>query len=714
MRNINVFRQLKHFLTFILTTFLVTIIVFTTTEPVHAKNNTKIVTHFVSTTQTDAIKPSKIKTLLKKQNTSRVNIQILNITPKTLNKDKKITLDISIDNPTQTTFYNTKLNVYFQDNTPISRENLNKEIKNKNFHNDKIVHVENIEQISPGTTKKTITLDTENLPIQTQQWGPRKISVQLIGNDDNAFSNTYDCTYIILETQTPIQKTKISIIAPITFTDNEILQASNSQTNLGIDYAKYRLNEIAKFSSIKNITLAIDPAIFDTKLKTNQSFYKNKDPKLPENNKQLNDAQKQLIKTIKDNAQNTEIIALPYANADISTLKQIKNKAFLIPDMNYTKQYFEKIFDKTPILDNVFFSEYALPRPQYLPNTTTNIITNTENVKQKPQLTYTPNGITKLDEKHSISIVDKQLSEIFTDNTISKLNKSQLLLAHSAIITRQRPNEGRQILIKLPYNYIPTSNDYDAISQLNNKNWVEILKYSDYINKPTTEHEYDIKIKNNTIPKNIEKTLPQIEKSMQLVKNLSSIIQKPNTIETTFNNLILHTFKHWENNKKRQEYLNKISENAKKISEKIKILPSKQINLINSNSDIPVTVTNTLSYPIKANLISTSSHHILQVRQNTKISIPAQGGTVSKIPVKAIANGTAQLSFTITNNQGEIINSAQPVEITVRAEWEGIGTTIIASALLLLLIFGISRAIIKNKRRMNINDENYTKTTQKN
>lgn len=700
MRDYNYFRK-QHSFTVLFSLTIILSFIFTILSPIHASNSNEFVSH-------------KVATKVKNNNLKKVSIEIIDLSPQTIVDEEDVTLTIKITNHTNKTYNNANLNLYVQTTTPLSRLNLQKQLKARNHNITELIDNKKLSEIPPGEIVKTITIDKEKLPLNNiDQWGPRKITAELFSENskNNSFPTSHSSTFLIWDPDVKVQKTKISIIAPVTFTDEEILKATKDGLTNPTEIAKHRLNDLFKLSALPNVSLAIDPAIFDNSNVDFQNIAtenKSLDTKNTQNktHQTLSQTQNSLIQTFNDSNTNTEIIALPYANMNLLKLREITKNSFSLKYPQDSKNTLSEIFPNSFIQDNVLIAEdNSLYENANLPKNINNIIVSEDAVQTKEELNYSPNGIAVLSEKQTLSVFDKEMSDLFADNNISKLNLRQMLIAHTAIITRQRPNDPRQFLIKLPNDFSATPNQVSAISELFSAAWVENIKYSSFIEKqPESIYTPIFSSKDNL--KLFEKSINKLEIGQRIITKLSSIISQENNLEKEYSNIASYALSDWDTNVNRLTYIENLNDKSASITQKIKIIPSKHINLINSQTHIPVTVTNTLPYSIKADMNITSSNTLLQSGGEKNINVPAFGTTVVQIPVKTIANGETDVNFTLTNKNNEIIVNSPSVKINVRADWEDTGTIIIAIFLGFLFLAGLFRNIYKNRKRMNEDTSN--------
>lgn len=95
------------------------------------------------------------------------------------------------------------------------------------------------------------------------------------------------------------------------------------------------------------------------------------------------------------------------------------------------------------------------------------------------------------------------------------------------------------------------------------------------------------------------------------------------------------------------------------LSDDIRIISSSDINLLARESRLPITIQNNWNYPITLTVHGFSNSFRLEVLNRVKVQIPPGESVVAELPVKAIANGTAQLRVWISVNGNRLGNDTE-------------------------------------------------------
>ncbi|GAA1949605.1 DUF6049 family protein [Microbacterium aquimaris] len=146
-------------------------------------------------------------------------------------------------------------------------------------------------------------------------------------------------------------------------------------------------------------------------------------------------------------------------------------------------------------------------------------------------------------------------------------------------------------------------------------------------------------------------------------------------------------------------------ERTRETIDAVGLLPPSTIQLLGSSSTLPVWVRNDLPYPVNLTLYAQPEDLRLDVENTVTVVASPASNTRIEVPVQArIGNGEVDVALEIRSPTGVQIGSAERAEVYVRAEWEGIGITVLAVLVGGLLVIGLVRTI-RHRRRDQPEDE---------
>jgi len=131
----------------------------------------------------------------------------------------------------------------------------------------------------------------------------------------------------------------------------------------------------------------------------------------------------------------------------------------------------------------------------------------------------------------------------------------------------------------------------------------------------------------------------------------------------------------------------------------VSIQQPQPVQLFTSAAPLPVWVRNELPWPVNVSLSSDPSSPRLDVQPVTPVTAGAAGSTRVNIPIEArVASGDVRVAFRLFGPNGAAIGEPAVADVTLRADWEGIGLVILGGVIGLLLVFGILRTILRRRR----------------
>jgi len=136
----------------------------------------------------------------------------------------------------------------------------------------------------------------------------------------------------------------------------------------------------------------------------------------------------------------------------------------------------------------------------------------------------------------------------------------------------------------------------------------------------------------------------------------------------------------------------------------VSVQKPKPVQLFTSAAPLPVWVRNDLPWPVTVNLFSTPSDNRLDIQPVTEVKALASSATRVDVPIEArVASGQVDVRFRLESDTGVPIGQPEVADVTLRADWEGIGLGIFGGVIGLLLVVGVVRMV--RRRRADAADE---------
>lgn len=314
-------------------------------------------------------------------------------------------------------------------------------------------------------------------------------------------------------------------------------------------------------------------------------------------------------------------------------------------------------------------------------------------------LTYTPSGRADLtqDARAIAALVpDATLSGLIgDDDDASAAVRAQRVLAETAVITRERPNDSRHLLVTAPREW---SADAETVSTvldaLESAPWVAMDPLSALLATP------DPGVARAALP---DRAASEGELSPGLVASLgdaaeelgvvSGIVADPAALVAAYRPPLLAPLAAaWRAEPTSRAGLADaaLSEVAA-LRSGVAVVPGSAVNLISETGELPVVLRNDLDQPVTVRVALQPGRRLLSAETSDPVTVAARSELSVRLPVRAIANGNVSVSVVLETLEGQTLLVAEPFTIRVRADWENVGTAVIAAVLGVGVIAGLVR-----------------------
>ena len=131
----------------------------------------------------------------------------------------------------------------------------------------------------------------------------------------------------------------------------------------------------------------------------------------------------------------------------------------------------------------------------------------------------------------------------------------------------------------------------------------------------------------------------------------------------------------------------------------IRIVPGSTINLVSSESKVPVRIQNDFDADIRVHVHMKPSNPRVSVPQAVEVVVPASSGINAQVPVKAIGNGKVFLIVWLTTFSGIRLGANSNLQMNVNAGIETAMLIVFASLIGALGTVGVLRTRSKLRRK---------------
>jgi hypothetical protein len=138
---------------------------------------------------------------------------------------------------------------------------------------------------------------------------------------------------------------------------------------------------------------------------------------------------------------------------------------------------------------------------------------------------------------------------------------------------------------------------------------------------------------------------------------------------------------------------------SREVLHSVTVTTQGPINVVGSQVDIPVTLSNSLQQAVTVRVRVIPSNGRLVVGGDVESTVDAQSARTVKVPVTAaVGNGDVSLRVSLLTPSGVPVDDPSLIAVNVRADWEGFGSLAFAIFVVVFFGFGVWRNIARRRR----------------
>jgi len=428
------------------------------------------------------------------------------------------------------------------------------------------------------------------------------------------------------------------------------------------------------------------------------------------------EAAKSWLERLRASAAGKPVLALPYADADVGALAKARRRTDIEAASAVTAETLERLLPDQQV------TPLAWPSSGFADDATITAlrqagygltVLSEDAVPPTSELTFTPTGVATVSTQDGTLdglLADRVLSDVLAQDTrrpgVATL-MVQRLVAETAMITEERPNRQRTVLIAPPKRWSPQS---EVARQL-----VAAYTTTPWI-KPTTVNELaatpsDVERQQPAYPKDAQRAeisqryVAAVARLANGVTAFSGVLTNSADLTSSYRNALLRAESSaWANGQGRVtvaggRYLAGLRRGLDSQQDKIRILSRGTVTLSSKSGTIPVTIANDLEQPVTVQLaLRARVSSRLHVDNPPPFRVDAKSRETVEVKASAVANGIVIVDAVLTNPRGERIGSIS--QFNVRATNFGrVGFFIIGGAIALLFISIVFRLGRRHMRR---------------
>lgn len=326
-------------------------------------------------------------------------------------------------------------------------------------------------------------------------------------------------------------------------------------------------------------------------------------------------------------------------------------------------------------------------------------------LEPSPELTYTPTGQAPLTTSAgpvTALVPDAVLSaQLATPTQSSAAAARQRMIAELSVISRERPAQSRQVLLTTPRTWSPAPDVARAqLSGIGSVPWARLAPVSTLIGAADPAVTRTEVASSVTVEEEISRaTLDELAALTSRAESFAQIVPDPTVLTTPVTTAArAATSVAWRGDPEgRTAAVARVRDAVAELSGTIAVVPKSDFTLISSGSNLPVRLSNSLDQPATVTITLNPDDPRLVAEAPVTLVVPAQSEAEAMVKVTAVGRGNVTVTVNVTSPDGSAVASPYSFGVKVRADWENLGTGVIAVLLVLLLGAGIWRTIHRGR-----------------
>ena len=285
---------------------------------------------------------------------------------------------------------------------------------------------------------------------------------------------------------------------------------------------------------------------------------------------------------------------------------------------------------------------------------------------------------------------------------LSPATAGQDLLAELAVVTRERPSDTRHVLLTVPRDWQPDGDVVDAqLAALAGAPWVRPETVSALIGAPDPDVDRGSLPARAAEPEEIRLTeVTALRSTVAERAELATMVPDADALTGDLERELLAPLSvAWrEDPAGRTAAVQTSQARTQAVRDAVTVVPPRPgLNLISTTGDLPLRLRNALQQPVTVTVSLRPESPRLRADERVTVTVPALGEVGAVIPVHAIQSADLDVVVEVRTLDGALVDEDTVLPVRVRAEWEGIGTAIIAAVLALGLVIGLIRTIRRGR-----------------
>ncbi len=320
-------------------------------------------------------------------------------------------------------------------------------------------------------------------------------------------------------------------------------------------------------------------------------------------------------------------------------------------------------------------------------------------------LSYTPSSrasVATSSGEITALVPDGRLSAQLTSaQTGTAVSARQRMLAELAIVSRERPAEGRHLLLTAPRDWAPDPSVARAqLESLGSTPWARLRPVSTLIGAEDSDVARTAPAESADPEGAITRDqLSTVGRAVDDLRSFAQVVPDPASLVAPVEEAARAvTSVSWRTDPAgRSTAVAGMVAEVDRIEASVSVVTAKNFNIISTGSQIPVQVVNDLDQPVTLRVSLDPDDPRLVAETTDPVTIGPGQEVREQVPVRAVGSGDVRVTAQVLALDGTVLGSAEPFEVRVRADWENMGTAVVAGLLVLLLGGGIWRTVHRGR-----------------
>ncbi|WP_454730272.1 DUF6049 family protein [Cellulosimicrobium protaetiae] len=331
-------------------------------------------------------------------------------------------------------------------------------------------------------------------------------------------------------------------------------------------------------------------------------------------------------------------------------------------------------------------------------------------------LTYTPSGVAEVATAAGpvkALVADPVLTALLSAGDGSGVTATQRILAETAVIARERPAEQRHVVVALPRSWEAEPTLFTArLDALRAAPWVDLAPVDDLLASASPA------VERTTLPDDVpgegEITVAQLralDRSRADLAAFATVSADPATItrplEPGFVTPTAVAYRAAQPS--RVLAVQHAEQRSAAVQGTLSVETRAPFLFVAEQEDLPVRVRSTLEQEATVEVVLRPDDPRLRAPERRTVTIPAatrdaDGDLVAAetsvgVPVEGFGSGNVTVEVELVSAAQPQVRVAEPQEfvVRVRADWESVGTVVVAVLLALALVAGIWRTVRRGR-----------------